>query len=92
MKTLYLLTILLSIKIKSVIMLLVKKGGILVTKVVVRNGKVDQALKDFKQKVVKNGLLKEIREKEHYSKPGVKKRLAKQEAIKNSMKKDKRNN
>ncbi len=61
------------------------------TKVVVRNGKVEQALKDFKQKIAKNGLLKEVREKEHYNKPGVKKRLAKLEAIKNSKKKQKNN-
>ncbi len=61
------------------------------TKVVVRNGKVEQALKDFKQKVAKNGLLKEAREKEHYNKPGVRKRLAKQEAIKNNKKKNKNN-
>ncbi len=80
-----------SIQKKGVIIFLVKKGGILVTKVVVRNGKVDQALKDFKQKIVKNGLLKEVREKEHYSKPGVKKRLAKQEAIKNTKKKARNN-
>lgn len=62
------------------------------TKVVVRNGKVDEALKNFKQKIVKNGLLKEVREKEHYSKPGVKKRNAKKEAIKNSRKREKKFN
>ena len=60
------------------------------TKVVVKNGKVDDALRSFKQKVVKNGLLKEVREKEHYSKPGVKKRNAKKENIKNSRKRDKK--
>lgn len=58
------------------------------TKVVVRNGNVDGALKNFKQKVVKNGLLKEIREREHYNKPGVRKRNAKKEAIKNSRKRE----
>lgn len=47
------------------------------TKVVVKNGNVDGALRMFKQKNIKNGLLKEVREREHYSKPGVKKRLAK---------------
>lgn len=54
------------------------------TKVVVKNGNVDGALRMFKQKTIKNGLLKEVREREHYSKPGVKKRMAKKEAIKNS--------
>jgi len=62
-----------------------------VTKVVVRNGKVEQALKDFKQKVVKNGLLRDVKNKEHYNKPGVKKRLAKQEAIKKAKKKGRNN-
>lgn len=62
------------------------------TKVIVRNGNVDGALRTFKQKVVKNGLLKEVKEREHYSKPGVKKRLAKKEAIKNSHKREKNYN
>lgn len=56
------------------------------TKVLVKNGNVDGALRIFKQKNIKNGLLKEVKEREHYSKPGVKKRLAKREAIKNSRK------
>lgn len=60
------------------------------TKVVVKNGKLDDAIRNLKQKVIKNELLKEVREKEHYSKPGVKRRKAKQEAIKNSRKKEKR--
>ena len=43
------------------------------TKVIVRNGNVDSALRTFKQKTVKEGLLKEVRKKEslfcvaHYS-------------------------
>ena len=61
------------------------------TKVVVKNGKVDEALRSFKQKVVRNGLLKEVREKEHYSKPGVRRRNAKKEYIKNSHKRNRRN-
>ncbi len=61
------------------------------TKVVVKNGKVDEALRSFKQKVVRNGLLKEVREKEHYSKPGVKRRNMKKEYIKNSRKRSRGN-
>lgn len=61
------------------------------TKVVVKNGKVDEALKNFKQKIVRNGLLKNIKERnEGYMKPGVRRRKAKKEAIKNSRKKDRR--
>ena len=57
------------------------------TKVVVKNGNVDSALRMLKQKNVKDGLSKKVRERqEGYLKPGVKRRLAKKEAIKNSRK------
>jgi small subunit ribosomal protein S21 len=68
----------------------VNGGGVLMTKVVVKNGNVDSALRMFKQKNIKNGLLKEVREREHYSKPGVKKRAALKESIKNSKKNNKK--
>ena len=58
------------------------------TKVIVRNGNVDSALRTFKQKTVKEGLLKEVRKKESYMKPGEKRREAKKEAIKNSRRRD----
>lgn len=55
------------------------------TKVIVRNGNVDGALRMVKQRNAKDGLLKAVRERqEGYMKPGVKKRLAKKEAIKNA--------
>lgn len=58
-------------------------------KVVVRNGNVDGALRTFKQKNVKDGLLKKVREREEgYMKPGVKRRKAKKEAIKNSRRRE----
>lgn len=61
------------------------------TKVIVRNGNVESALRTFKQKNVKSGLLKEARERqEGYMKHGVKRRKAKQEAIKNSRRKNRR--
>ena len=63
----------------------------MMTKVIVRNGNVESALRTFKQKNVKSGLLKEVRERqEGYMKPGVKRRKAKQEAIKNSRKRARR--
>ena len=59
------------------------------TKVVVRNGNVDGALRTMKQKNVRDGLLKAVRERqEGYMKPGVKRRKAKKEAIKNSRKRE----
>lgn len=60
--------------------------------VVVKNGNVDGALRMFKQKTVKNGLLKEVREREHYSKPGERRRAAKKEGIKNTRRKNKFSN
>ena len=60
------------------------------SKVVVRNGNVDGALRTMKQKNMKDGLLKAVRERnEGYMKPGVKRRKAKQEAIRNSRKRRK---
>ena len=57
------------------------------TKVLVRNGNVDGALRMVKQRNAKDGLLKAVRERqEGYMKPGVKKRMAKKEAIKNAKK------
>lgn len=62
------------------------------TKVVVKNGNVEGALRIVKQKSAKDGSSKKLRERqEGYMKPGVKRRLAKKEAIKNSRKKQRDN-
>ena len=69
----------------------VKKGGISMSTVVVRNGNVEGALRTFKQKNMKDGLLKAVRERnEGYMKPGVKRRKAKKEAIRNSHRRERR--
>lgn len=53
--------------------------------VVVKNGNVDGAMRTLKQRNAKDGSSKRVREiQEGYLKPGVKRRKAKQEAIKNS--------
>ncbi len=60
------------------------------SKIVVRDGNVDGALRTLKQKNAKDGLLKKVRERqEGYLKPGVKRRKAKKEAIKNSRRREK---
>ncbi len=62
------------------------------TKVIVQNGNIDGALRAFKQKNLKSGLLKEVRERqEGYLKPGVRRRNAKKEAIKNSRRRQREN-
>jgi small subunit ribosomal protein S21 len=43
-------------------------------KVTVKNNKIEQALRILKKKVKDSGLLIELREREHYIKPSVKKR------------------
>ena len=58
-------------------------------KVTVRNNNLDGALRTLKQKTLKSGIQKKVREREEgYLKPGVKRRMAKKEAIKNSHRKD----
>ena len=47
-------------------------------------GNLDYALKKFKQKVARDGVPSECKKREGYDKPGVKRRLAKKEGIKNS--------
>ena len=59
------------------------------TKVVVKNGNFEGAYKKFKNDQAKNGTLSEFKKREHYTKPGVEKREAKKNAIKNSKKKSK---
>ncbi len=61
------------------------------TQVTVRNGNLDMALRKLKQKVNKDGLPSECRKRECYDKPGVRRRNAKKEGIKNARKRNKNN-
>ena len=61
------------------------------TKTIVKNGNVENALKRFKQKVAKSGTLSEFKKRENYSKPGVLRREAKKNAIINSRKQNRKN-
>ena len=56
-----------------------KDGGLEVT---VRDGNIEKALKIFKRKVQKSGLLKELKQKSFYEKPSEKKQRRKKEAVK----------
>ena len=56
------------------------------TKVVVKVGNVDGALKKWKVKVAKSGVPSELKKRKHYEKPGVKRREAKKEMIRNARK------
>ena len=54
----------------------------------VRENNVDQALRVLKKKMQREGLLREMREKEFYEKPSVKKARQAKEAIKRKRKAD----
>lgn len=62
------------------------------THVAVKNGNLDGALRKFKQKVARDGIPSEIKKREAYDKPGVRRRAAKKEGIKNSQKRNRANN
>ena len=49
----------------------------------VRNGNLEKAMRVLKKKVQKEGLLKEIKDRQYYMKPSEKKREAKKQGIKN---------
>ena len=58
--------------------------------VTVRNGNLEQAMRVLKRKVQKEGLIKELRERQFYKKPSEIKQEKKTEAIKNWKKKQKK--
>ena len=47
----------------------------------VQKGNINRALKQFKKKFRDTKVIKEIREKKHFTKPSLKKRRTKEEAI-----------
>ena len=55
--------------------------------VVVEDGKFDKALRQFKRKVEDSGLLMELRERQSYTKPTTKRKMAKNAAKKRWQKK-----
>ena len=62
------------------------------SKVIVKNGNVDGALRTMKQKSARDGLLKKVRERqEGYKKPGVRRREKRDEGIKNTRRRERNN-
>jgi small subunit ribosomal protein S21 len=49
-------------------------------KVIVHDGQVEKALRKFKKKVADSGLLQEVRDRQEFVKPTVKRKLAKSQA------------
>ena len=50
------------------------RRGILMSEVKVNNGNIEEALKRFKRQCARNGVLQEVRKREHYEKPSVKRK------------------
>ena len=46
-------------------------------KVFVKEGNVEKAIRKFKKKIAESGLLQDLQERERYTKPSVKRKLAK---------------
>ena len=60
-------------------------------RVTVRDGEpVERAIKRFKRKVEQAGILKDVRKKEHYLKPSVRKKLKARAAESRARKREKR--
>ena len=50
--------------------------------VIVKNGNVDRAMRTLKKKLQKEGLLKELKQKQYFEKPSAKRKRKKAEGIK----------
>ena len=66
------------------------KETILSITVEVRNGNLEKAMRVLKKKVMREGIVKELRDRQHYKKPSEIKREKKKEGIKNYKKKMKK--
>ena len=49
-------------------------GGIKMSEIKVNNGNIEDALKRFKRQCARNGVLQEVRKREHYEKPSVRRK------------------
>ena len=62
------------------------------TQVTVKNGNLDLALRKFKQKVARDGVPSECKKRKSNIKPILARRAAKKEGIKNSKKRNRKDN
>ena len=56
--------------------------GVSMVTVVVKNGNVERAMRTLKKKLQKEGLLKELKQRQYFEKPSAKKKKEKAEGIK----------
>ena len=62
------------------------------TRVVVKDGNIDSAWKEFKFKFARSGVPSEVKKHKEYKKPGVRRAEKKKEGIKNSRKRNRKQN
>ena len=51
-----------------------RKEGNKMSEIKVNNGNIEDALKRFKRQCARNGVMQEVRKREHYEKPSVKRK------------------
>ena len=59
------------------------------TEVIVRNNNVEKAMRILKKKLLRDGLMKQMKERQYYSKPSEVKREAKKQSIRRIKKEQK---
>ena len=57
--------------------------------VTVRNGNVEKAMRVLKKKLLKDGMMRELKERQYYQKPSHEKREAKKQSIRRHKKEQK---
>tara|TARA_B100000123_G_scaffold127077_1_gene93729 strand:- start:239 stop:448 length:210 start_codon:yes stop_codon:yes gene_type:complete len=57
--------------------------------VIVRNGNVEKAMRVLKKKLLKDGMMRELKERQYYQKPSHVKREAKKQSIRRHKKEQK---
>ena len=68
------------------------KGLTLTIQVTVKDNNVEQALRNLKKKMQREGLFKEMKLRKHYEKPSLRKAREKEESIRRVRKLQRRNN
>lgn len=61
-------------------------------KIIVKDGNLEAAIRKLKNDLGASGTIQALKEKEYYIKPGVKRRLAKEQGIKNWKKQQRKMN
>jgi len=63
------------------------KGGDVVSEIIIKdNESLDSAIKRFKRQCAKSGVLSEVRKREHYMKPSIKRKKKSEAARKRKLK------